>query len=86
MNLRLGFPHRAGGGIVREDHRFRPRYAGVVDVRKDFDSGMGHYFRRVALALRTPGWGFYTVRGGIDPADHRFLTPFVGVVDVWKDF
>ena len=47
---------------------------------------MGRYPPRVALALRTPGWGFYTVRGGIDPADHRFLTPFVGVVDVWKDF
>ena len=23
-------------------------------------------------ALRTPGWGFHTVRGDIEPGDHRF--------------
>ena len=33
---------------------------------------MGPYPPRVALPLRTPGWGFHIVRGGIDPGDHRF--------------
>ena len=28
------------------------------------DSGMGSYRPRVALALRTPGWGLHTMRGG----------------------
>ena len=40
----------------------------------------------MALALRTPGWGFHTVRGGINPGDHRFCPRFVGVADVRKDF
>ena len=51
-----------------------------------FDPGIGTYLPRVALALRTPGWGFHTVRGGIDPGNHRFCPRFVGVVDVSKDF
>ena len=38
----------------------------------------------LALALRTPGWRFHTVRGGIDPGP-RFRPRFVGV-DVRKDF
>ena len=50
------------------------------------DWGMEPYPHRVALALRTPGWGFHTVRGGIKPDDHRFRSWFVGVADVWKDF
>ena len=40
---------------------------------------------RVALAQRTPGWGFHIVRVGIDQGDHSFCPPFVGVVDIWKD-
>ena len=48
--------------------------------------GMGRYPLRVALALRTSGWGFYTVWGGIDPGDRRFLPRFRGFVDAWKDF
>ena len=50
------------------------------------DPRIGYYPPRVALALRTPGWGFHTVLGGIDPGDHRFRPRFAGVVDVWKDF
>ena len=34
---------------------------------------MGTYPLRVALALRTPGWGFQSMRGGIDVGDHRFF-------------
>ena len=40
----------------------------------------------MTVAIRTPGWGFYTVGGGIGPGDHRFRPPFVGVVDIWKIF
>ena len=36
------------------------------------DPGMGPYLPRMSLTLRTPGWGFYTVRSGIDPRDNRF--------------
>ena len=46
---------------------------------------MGYYPPRVSLALRTPGWGFHTVRGGIDPGDHRICPRFVGVVYLYKD-
>ena len=79
--------HTVEGGIDPGDHRFRPRFVGIVDVWKDFsDSGMGPYPPRVALALQTPGWGFHTVLGGIDPGDHCFRPRFAGVVDAWKDF
>ena len=50
------------------------------------DPGMGPCLPRVALALRTPGWGFHTVQGVIDPGDHRFRPRFVGFINVWKDF
>ena len=50
------------------------------------DRGMGPYPPRVALALRTPGWGFDAVRGGIDPTRHRVRPRFVEVVEVLKDF
>ena len=55
------------------------------------DPGTGRYPPRVALALRTPGWGFrrrmgHAVRGGIGSGDHRFRPPYTGVVDVRKDF
>ena len=46
---------------------------------------MGYYLPRVAMALRTPDWGFNTVLDGIDPGDHRFCSRFGGVVDVRKD-
>ena len=36
------------------------------------DPGLGPYPPRMALALRTPGWGLHTVRGGIDPAGQGF--------------
>ena len=35
------------------------------------DPGMGPYPPRVALAPRTPSWGFHIVRGGIEPGSHR---------------
>ena len=44
------------------------------------DPGMRHYPPRVALALRTPGWGFHTVRSGVDSGDRRFRPRFVRVV------
>ena len=40
---------------------------------------------RWALAVRTPAWGFHTVRGGIDPGVNHVRPQYVGVVDVWKD-
>ena len=49
------------------------------------DAGMISYPPGVALALRTPDWGFRIVRGGIDPGDHCFCPRFVGVVHAWKD-
>ena len=45
------------------------------------DLGMTSYPPRVALDLRTPGWGYPTVRGGIDPWGH-FPPRFVVVVNV----
>ena len=76
-----------GGGSDPGDHRFRPRFVGVVDVWTCVsDSGMGPYPPRVALALQIPGWGFHNVLGRIDPGDNRFRPRFAGVVDVWKDF
>ena len=50
-----------------------------------YDPGMVSYPPGVALTLRTPVWGFRTVRGGIDPGGHRFRPGFVIIVDVWKD-
>ena len=50
------------------------------------DPGRGLYPPRLALALRTPGWGFHTVRGGIDPGERRFHLQFVGFVDEWNVF
>ena len=44
------------------------------------DPRIGYYPPRVALALRTPGWGFHTMRGGIDQGEHRFRPRLVGVV------
>ena len=41
------------------------------------DLGMETYPPRVALALRTPGWGFHTLRGGIDRGDNRFGPRFL---------
>ena len=40
---------------------------------------------RWALALRTPGGGFHTVRGGIDPGDNHARPQHVEFVDVLKD-
>ena len=63
-----------GGGIDPGDHRFRPRFIRVVDVRKYFsDSGMEPYPPRVALALQTPGWGFHTVQCGVEPGNRWFI-------------
>ena len=50
------------------------------------DPEMCSYPPWMAIALRTPGWGFHTVGGGIDPGSLRFRPRFVGVVDVWKHF
>ena len=38
------------------------------------DRGMGPYPSRMALALRTPSWGFHPLRGGMESGDHRFRT------------
>ena len=51
-----------------------------------FDPVMGLYPLRVALDVRTPGWGFHTLPGGIDPGDRRFRARVVGVADLLKDF
>ena len=48
--------------------------------------GMGSYPPWVVLALRTPDWGFHTVRDGTDPGEHRFRPWFAGVVNVWTHF
>ena len=40
---------------------------------------------RWALAVRTPGWGFHTVRGGIDPRDNHVCLQYVEVINVRKD-
>ena len=50
------------------------------------DPGMGPHLHRVALALRTSGWGFYIIGGGIDQGDHRFYPRLVKVVAARKDF
>ena len=49
------------------------------------DPDIGLYALQVALALRTPGWGFHTVRGDTHTGDHRFRAQSVGVVDIWRD-
>ena len=59
---------------------------GVVEVGKTSNPWIGPYPYRVALALQTPGWGFYTVRGGVDPGERCFYPRFVGVVDIWNEF
>ena len=44
------------------------------------DPGMGPYPPRMAIALRTPGWGFHTVGGG----STRESTVFVhGLLKLW---
>ena len=52
--------------------------------------GMGPCPPRPGVAsnwlLRTPDWGFHTVRGGVDPGNHHFRPQFVRAVDVWNDF
>ena len=45
--------------------------------RKISDPRMGLYPPWVALALRTPGRGFHTMRGGIDPGERRFHPQFI---------
>ena len=74
------------GSIDPGEHRFRPRLIGLQMHGRIPDPGMAPYPPRVALALRTLGWGFNTVRSGIDPGDYGFRPQFVGViVHVWKD-
>ena len=76
----VGVSTPCGAVSARGGHHFRPRFVGVVDL------GIGPYLPRVALALRSPVWGFHTVRGGIDAEDHGFRPQFAGVVRVWQDF
>ena len=66
-------------GLDPDDHRFRPRFIGVVHLRRYFGSGYGILS---VLALSTPGWGFNTARGGIHRGNHRFRPRFVRVVYV----
>ena len=73
------------GGIDLEAHRFRTRLLELM-YRRISDPEVGPYLLREALALRTPGWGVYTVPSGIDPGEHRFGPHFFRVVDVPKDF
>ena len=63
-----------------------PSLLRFVDVWKDYDPGIGPYPIRVALARRTTGWGFHTLRGRIVPRYLRFRPRIVGVVEVWRSF
>ena len=47
------------------------------------DPGIRPYSPLVALALRTPGWGFHIVRDDVNPGDHRFRPQFIEVVEAW---
>ena len=80
----LRFPRRAG--------RPRPRVSPfsspvclIFRCMERSDSLIGPYPGRVAMALRTPGWGFRTVRGGIDLRNDCFRPRFVRVPDFLKD-
>ena len=46
--------HAARGGVDPGEHRFRSQGVGIVEIRRDYDPGMGSYPLRVALALRAP--------------------------------
>ena len=79
--------HAVRGGIDPGDCRFRPRFVRVVDMEGFLMRGWDHILPGWHWLddLRTPGWGFHTVRGGIDPGDHRFRPRSVTSIDVWKD-
>ena len=50
---------------------------GLLDLSKYIrksDPRMAIYPPRLALALRTPGWGFLVVLGAIDPGAYRFVS------------
>ena len=81
----IGVSTSCGAVSTPGDHRFCLRFSGVVDYGRISDPGAGSCPPRVGLALRTPGWGFYTIRGVIVPGGHR-CRPRSAVVDVWKDF
>ena len=77
---RVGVSTPCGAVSTRETAVF---VAGLLELYmygRNHGPGMVPYPPRVPLALRTPGWRFYTVRGGIDPADDRFCPRFVGFV------
>ena len=83
----LGFPHRArryrpGGPPFSSPVCWSCRCMEENPIR-----GWEHIPPgwRWALALRTPGWGFHTVRGGIDPWDNHVRLQYVGVADVRND-
>ena len=82
----LGGSTPSGAISTRGTTVFIPGLLKVSLYGRIFDLGMGSYLLRMAMALRTAGRGFHTMRGGIDPDDHRSRPRFVGVVDVWKDF
>ena len=87
---RLGF-HIVRDGIDPGDYRFLLWFIGVVYIYmyicgRISDPGIGSYPPRVALALRTQGYSFHTVRGGIDPGGHRCRPRIIGAVDVREDF
>ena len=77
----LRFSHRAGRYRLMANHRFRPRFVGVVDM---YDGRSISDPPQVPLTLRStnPGLGFHAERRGIDPGGHRFRPRFVGVVEV----
>ena len=83
--LQVGVSTPSGAVSVRGVIVFVPGLLELSLHGRISDPGMGRYPHRMALALRTPGWGFHTVGGGIDQEEHCFCPRFVKVVDLWKD-
>ena len=77
--FRTGF-HTVLSGIDPGDHRFCPRFGGVIAVWKDLRCG-DDTLSSPGVAISTD-LGFHTVRGVIDPGDHRFRPWFFVVADV----
>ena len=76
----VGVPTPRGAVSTRRITVFVPGLLELYMYARTSDPGMGPYPSQVALALRTPGWGFHTVRGVVDPRDQRFRPRVVGVV------
>ena len=80
---RWGFP-TVWAGMDPGEHRFCPRFVGVVDVWKNFQTGAGScpppvtlvsYERPSLPSIGRRDWGFHTVRGDIDLGGAPFSSP-----------